>query len=125
MQILVPVGADARVNITVLPRDESPPPEPYQLSFLSPLPGATAGTAVDTHETGRLRRRRVRCITKADVENANAAHDERAPLRASSGEILPPLFTRHEAGEGEVLKPADAATIINSAESLLAYRGVI
>jgi hypothetical protein len=42
------------------------------------------------------------------VESAAGAHDERAPLRTSTGEILPPLYTRHEAGEGEVLKPADA-----------------
>jgi DNA repair protein RadC len=130
MQILVPAGADARANFTAPARAASPPPEPYQLSFLSPLPGATAGTTESIHEDDpeyiesmrRLRRRRVRCITKSDVERATGTRDERAPLRTSTGEFLPPLYTREEGFAGEALTPADAATIINSADSLLAYR---
>jgi hypothetical protein len=50
MQILVPACADARANFTAPARAESPPPEPYRLSFLSPLPGATAGTTESIHE---------------------------------------------------------------------------
>jgi DNA repair protein RadC len=129
MQILVPVGEDLRAFSSTRMRTESPA-EPLQLSFLSPLPGAIAGTTESVHEDDpeyinamrRLRRRRVRCVTKSDVENATGARDERAPLRTGTGEFLPPLYTRDESGADEALKAADAATIINSADSLLAYR---
>ncbi len=130
MQILVPAGKDARASIETQTRAELPPPEPFQLSFLSPLPSATAGVTESVHEDDpeyidtmrRLRRRRVRCVTKSEVEKATSGPDERAPLRTSTGEFLPPLYTRDESGAGEALKPADAATIITSADSLLAYR---
>ncbi len=78
------------------------PPEPFQLSFLSPLPGATAGQGENPHEddreyidiTRRLRRRRCRSLRREDVEQANSNGDTRALLRKPSGELLPPLYAR-------------------------------
>jgi DNA repair protein RadC len=130
MQILVPAGASACLQLASRVHDDGPPPEPYQLSLLSPLPGATAGEADNPYEndpeyidsTRRLRRRRCRSITTADVENAAGGNDTRALLRKRTGGFLPPLYARLQADDGEAMQPADASTIIDSAEALLAWR---
>lgn len=83
--------------------------EPYQLSFLSPLPGAESGAAENAYEndpdfidcTRRLRRRRFRSLTKADVEKAAEGNDTRALLRKPTGEFLSPLYARHPTSEGD------------------------
>ena len=97
------------------------PSEPFQLSFLSPLPGATAGQEESPDEndrefidtTRRLRRRRCRSLKREDVERINAQAcpagnyagrgdaalsdqaDTRALLRKPSGEFIAPLYARH------------------------------
>jgi DNA repair protein RadC len=94
------------------------PPAPFQLSFLSPLPSATAGQSEGPHEndreyidiTRRLRRRRCRSLRQVDVERStprgelrhgdsqqgDSLHDDaRALLRKPSGEFLPPLYSRN------------------------------
>jgi DNA repair protein RadC len=130
MQNLVPADVDARLPLASGAYDNTPRPEPYQLSFLSPLPGAVAGDRDNPYEndheyidcTRRLRRRRCRSITKSDVEATAGATDTRALLRKRGGEFLPPLYACHQTADGNVMQPADAATIIDSAEALLAYR---
>ena len=89
MQILVPADASARLQPAARVYDGGPPREPYQLSFLSPLAGATAGEADNPYE---------------------------------NGEFLPPLYARVQVDDSDVMQPADAATIIDSAEALLAWR---
>ena len=114
------------------------PPEPFQLSFLSPLPGATAGLSESAHEndrefvdvTQRLRRRRCRSLRREDVEQTAASGDTRALLRKPSGEFIPPLYARSlvvdrggdVVGQSDTYHPADVDTIIDSAEALLNYR---
>jgi DNA repair protein RadC len=139
------------------------PTEPFQLSFLSPLPGATAGQDESPYEgdreyidiTRRLRRRRCRSLKREDVERANAQGcavrdragkggsesagagpddkpqpDTRTLLRTPSGEFLPPLYARNLVigrggdvfGQSDTCQPANADTIIDSAEALLSSR---
>ena len=130
MEIPVPTGPDAHACITSRLNDNAPSSEPYQLSFLSPLPGAVAGGAENVYEndpdyidcTRRLRRRRCRSITPADVERTEGKNDTRALLRKHTGEFLPPLYACHHTSDGDAMQPADAATIVDSADALLAYR---
>ena len=118
VQAFVPAGAEACglreaverdcICVSALACKEPPPLEPYQLSFLSPLPQATTGGLSKSREEDpdylhvmrRLRPRRVRCLTKADVEKSSSNEDERAPLRTSTGEVLPVLYVREETAEG-------------------------
>jgi len=71
MQMLVPAGADARTCITSRVCANAPPSEPYQLSFLSPLPGAAENAYENDPDfidcTRHLRRRRCRSLTQASV----------------------------------------------------------
>jgi DNA repair protein RadC len=109
---------------------------PYQLSFLSPIAGATAGTDEDVYGTDpghvdhtlRLRRRRCRNLKPAEVDQVSS--EKRALLRKPTGEFIAPLYGRSlvvDAG-GDVVsqsgayEPADPDTIIVSAEALLSHR---
>jgi DNA repair protein RadC len=56
--------------------------------------------------------------TRARVALLAGDADTRSPLRTRSGGSLPPLYT---SGDHRHAKPADANTIIQSAEALLAY----
>lgn len=113
-------------------------PAPYQLSFLSPIAGATAGPEEESlyeddpehvHDMRQLRRRRrCRSLKASDVEQV--ADGGRALLRKPNGEFIAPLFTRAlviDAGRDVVSQSdayalADPETIIASAEALLAHR---
>ena len=129
------------------------------MSFLSPLPGATAGQGESPYAEGdreyidvtrRLRRRRCRSLRQEDVEKTNppvhpaqgcagqggtgpnetAPADTRPLLRKPCGAFIPPLYARNLTvspggdvlGQSETYHPADAGTIIDSAEALLNYR---
>ena len=130
MQTLVPADASARLQPASRAYDDGPPPEPYQLSFLSPIPGAEPGEVANPNKddpefidcTRRLRRRRCRSITTADVANTAGCNDTRALLRRPNGEFLPPLYAHLQSDGSEVMQPADSSTIIDSAEALLAWR---
>lgn len=120
------------------PADASSTPEPYQLSFLSPIAGATAGAYDDVgdddpehaYSMRRRRRRRCRSLKAADVAQVACTGDKRALLRKPSGEFIAPLYARSlviDAGgdvfaQSDTYEPADADTIIASAEALLAHR---
>jgi DNA repair protein RadC len=112
-------------------------PVPYQLSFLSPIAGATAGIEEGPYEDDpeyihcmrRLRRRRrCRSLKAADVEQV--AVPGRALLRRPNGEFIAPLYTRSlvfdssgdVVSQSEASAPADPDTIIASAEALLSHR---
>src|SRR5262245_12954570 len=82
------------------PRHARSPP-PYQLSFLSPIADATAGTQEEglfendpeyIHTTRRLRRRRCRNLKPADVDQGTP--EERALLRTPGGAFIAPLYAR-------------------------------
>ena len=96
----------------------------------NPARHPTAGEADNPYEndpehidgTRRLRRRRFRNVTAADVENTSGGNDTRALLRKRTGDLLPPLYARVQVDDSDVMQPADAATIIDSAEALLAWR---
>lgn len=67
-------------------------------------------------------RRRCKAITNVDVEESTGNADTRAILRKHTGEFLPPLYARFTTSDGDTMRPADAATIIDSAEALLEHR---
>lgn len=112
--------------------------EPYQLSFLSPVCGTTAGAREDSSEVDpdhvdcarQIRRRRCRSLQAKDVDQVNRDADERVLLRKPTGEFIAPLYTRglvvdsggDVVSQSEAYEPADAATIIASAEALLSHR---
>ena len=112
--------------------------EPYQLSFLSPIAGATAGERESPYEddreyvdcTGRRRRRRCRNLKPADVDRVSSTADGRALLRKPTGEFIAPLYARSlvvttggdVVSQSEAYEPADPDTIIASAEALLSHR---
>jgi DNA repair protein RadC len=114
MELLVQADANTRARVAFGERDRSAPSHPYQRSFLSPLP-----ITGDRAEKCRPARRRCRSLSKSDVELLAGNADTRTPLRTRSGDFLPPLYTL---GDHRHAKPADANTIIQSAEALLAYR---
>jgi len=138
METSVPECTGACAWVVPTRANKPSPPEPFQLSFLSPLPGATAGLgeSPDEHDreyidvTRRLRRRRCRSLRREDVEQTAVNGDTRALLRKPGGEFIPPLYARSltidrggdVVGQSDTVHPADAATIIDSAEALLNYR---
>jgi DNA repair protein RadC len=132
MQTLLPDGAGSCACATALQRgDKTSPPVPQQLSFLSPIAYATAGEpdcpyADDPDYLDHVRyfrKRRVRSLKVSDVPKLEDSPDRRALLRTSTGGYLPPLFARVETSEGNsTLLPADAATILDSADALLEWR---
>jgi DNA repair protein RadC len=111
---------------------------PQQLSFLSPIAHATADVLPsnpyaddpDDAKHARYSRKRRACSLKpSDVPDGTRNRDprcngdSRALLRKPTGEYLPPLFARIESSEGaSAMIPADAATILDSADALLAWR---
>lgn len=125
-------GADSCACVTALERGQvSPRTVPQQLSFLSPIANASPGeldTGYDDdpdylEHARRFRKRRVRSLKPSDVPNTEVGPDGRALLRTPDGGYLPPLFTRVEASEAaSTLLPADAATILDSADALLEWR---
>ena len=118
------------------PRHAGSPP-PYQLSFLSPIAGATAGTDEDVYGTDparidyrrRLRRPRCRSLKPAEVDQV-AASEKRALLRKPGGEFIAPLYVRglvvntggDVVSQSGAYEPANPDTIIASAEALLSHR---
>jgi DNA repair protein RadC len=132
MQTLLPDGADSCACVTALQRgDAMPLPAPQQLSFLSPIANATAGEpdcpyADDPDYLDHVRyfrMRRARSLKPCDVPKTERTTDTRALLRTPTGGYLPPLFARVESNEGTpAIVPADAATILDSADALLEWR---
>jgi DNA repair protein RadC len=130
MQILLPARTDARPGLATMLYGEARTPEPHQLSFLSPNPGATVGEPDNPHEhdpeiihnSRRLRRRPCKSLKPADVAAMEATHDGRALLQKPNGETLPPLLARIDSPDGPQLHPATAADILDSADALLAHR---
>jgi DNA repair protein RadC len=104
---------------------------PHQLSFLSPIANAVAGEPRGCYDDDlyyidhmcRLRKRRAKILKPSDVPKVDGRADTRALLRTSTGGCLPPLFARIESSDGSSnLVPADAATILDSADALLEWR---
>jgi DNA repair protein RadC len=132
MQTSLPEGADSCACVIALERgDAIARAEPQQLSFLSPIANATAGEPdcpyADDPEyvdhIRRFRKRRARSLKPSEVPKTEGSPDTRALLRTSTGGFLPPLFARIESSEGATaLLPADAATILDSADALLEWR---
>lgn len=99
---------------------------PRQLSFLSPIANATARAPdcpyaddPDYLEHVRyFRKRRVRNLSRPMYRKPNATA-MRALLRTSTGGYFPPPSARIESDEeASALVPADAATILDSADAL-------
>ena len=143
METSVPECTGACAWVVPTRANKPSPPEPFQLSFLSPLPGATAGQGESPDEddrefidvTRRLRRRRCRSLRQEDVARTEAQggvgnDDTRALLRKPNGAFIPPLYARSLVidrggdvlGQSDTFHPADADTIIDSAEALLKHR---
>lgn len=125
------VHADA-CRWTTLEQGAATPRHPHQLTFLSPFPNALTGLEKPSLNPGaervearkRMRRSFAQKITAADVADFEAPADTRHPLRNRSGAFLPPLYVRTatDSEHAQIVQPADADTIIESAEALLAHR---
>ena len=142
METSVPECTGACAWVVPTRANKPSPPEPFQLSFLSLLPGATAGQGESPDEddrefidvTRRLRRRRCRNLRQEDVARTEVQGDPhgdtRALLRKPTGAFIPPLYARNlvidrggdVVGQSDTVHPADADTIIDSAEALLKHR---
>jgi hypothetical protein len=112
-------------------RDPSISELPNQLPLLSPFPDAVTGYQEPPHDArreltasrNRMRNSSVKRITAADVAHFDCPIDPRPQLRSRKGAFLPPLCIRGSSDSGQdAICPADASTIIESAEALLAYR---
>jgi DNA repair protein RadC len=138
METSLPERADGCAwVISTQPRYASSP-APFQLSFLSPLAGATADLAESACEgegecTSPVRfprRRRCRALKEKDIQQITRDRDSRTLLRKPSGEFIHPLYARplaiNRGGDvtsiTDTFQPADPETIIASAEALLSSR---
>ena len=142
MEATLPEHADACAWKVVEPCKRKTPPAPCQLTFLPLFPNAGPGELESEHgkeserlaepDAARKRMRRSACrsITAADMAPYEGDPGTRGFLRKPNGAFLPPLYARppvlSSGGDilhaGHALEPADADTIISSAEALLARR---
>jgi DNA repair protein RadC len=131
MQTTLCSGAESCACVTALTRGRVPRRVPEQLSFLSPIANATPGDPVNPYEGDpeydyyeqRYRKRRAKSLQPRDVPKAEDGGDTRTILRSPTGGYLPPLFARIESDDGTSdLVPADAPTILDSAEAILGWR---
>jgi DNA repair protein RadC len=112
-------------------RDPSTSELPNQLPLLSPFPDAVTGFEEPPYDPrrelnasrNRIRNSSVKRITAADIAHFDGHVDPRPQLRSRTGAFIPPLYIRRSCGGGQdAICPADANTIVESAEALLAYR---
>jgi len=131
MQITLPDGAESCACVTALACARVPRRVPEQISFLSPIANTTPGEPINPYEEDpefdyyirRFRKRRAKALKASDVPKEACGPDTRTLLRTSAGGYLPPLFARIESESGTPeLAPADAATILDSAEAILNWR---